>query len=249
MRIALLACLFAACAQPPLAMTTDTYARYIALGDSISIDIYPFHDAERRHPGKFSTDQLGAASLLCRNDDKFWPEFRGKDLQTLIPQARCVDLTADGATTQSLLRQVEQIEPGDEPALVTITAGGNDLLGHIGSPGNPVPEIAGRLTSAVARVLELRPNATVIVGTVYDPSDGTNRLPGYTRELKREAQWLAEYNDFVRDLVKSDKRLRLADIHRHFLGHPDWYLPESIIEPGARGASEVRRLWLEALKR
>ena len=224
------------------------FALYIALGDSISIDIYPYHDAQRRYPGRFSTDQLGAASLLCRNDDQGWPEFKGRDLRTLMPEARCVDLTADGATTQSLLRQVEQIQPGDEPTLVTITAGGNDLLGYIGSPGsNPVPEIFGRLQKAVARVLELRPSATVIVGTVYDPSDGTNRLPGYTRELKREAEWLVEYNDCVRALVKNDKRLRLADIHRHFLGHPDWYLPESIIEPSARGASEVRRLWLEAM--
>ncbi|HYC89639.1 MAG TPA: SGNH/GDSL hydrolase family protein [Thermoanaerobaculia bacterium] len=221
------------------------FALYIALGDSISIDVYPAHDAELRYAGKYSTDKLGAASLLCRNDDKLWPEFKGRDLQGM----RCLDLTADGATTVSLLRQVEQIKPSDEATLVTITAGGNDLLGVIGSTASPVPEIAGRLKAAVLRVLELRPNATVIVGTVYDPSNGTKRLPGYARELKREAEWLDEYNDFVRTLVKSDKRLRLADIHRHFLGHPDWFLPESIIEPSARGASEVRRLWLEALQR
>lgn len=219
------------------------FALYIALGDSISIDVYPLHDAQLRYPGKFSTDKLGAASLLCRNDDKMWPEFKGRDLQPM----RCLDLTADGATTVSLLRQVEQIKPSDEPTLVTITAGGNDLLGVIGSRDNPVPEIAGRLKAAVLRVLELRPNATIIVGTVYDPSNGTRRLPGYTRELTREAEWLDEYNDFVRKLVKSDKRLRLADIHKHFMGHPEWFLPESIIEPSARGASEVRRLWVEGM--
>jgi lysophospholipase L1-like esterase len=221
------------------------FALYIALGDSISIDIYPAHDAELRYAGQYSTGKLGAASLLCRNDDKLWPEFKGRDLQPM----RCLDLTADGATTESLPRQVEQIKPSDEATLVTITAGGNDLLGFIGSTHNPVPEIAGRLKRAVARVLELRPNATVLVGTVYDPSNGTKRLPGYARELKRESEWLDEYNGFVRTLVKSDKRLRLADIHRRFLGHPDWFLPESIIEPSARGASEVRRLWLEAMKR
>ena len=216
------------------------FALYIALGDSISIDLYPLHDAQLRHPGRFSTDKLGAASLLCRNDDKMWPEFKGRDLQPM----RCLDLTADGATTVSLLRQVEQIQPSGEPTLVTITAGGNDLLGFLGSRDNPVPEIAGRLKAAVLRVLELRPNATVILGTVYDPSNGTRRLPGYARELTREAEWLDEYNEFVRTLVKSDPRLRLADIHKHFLGHPDWFLPESIIEPSARGASEVRRLWV-----
>jgi lysophospholipase L1-like esterase len=233
----------------------DPFSRYIALGDSISIDVYPAHDAERRYPGKASTELLGAASLLYRNDDRFWPEFKGRDLHTLLPELQFDDLTADGATTQSLLRQVEQIAKSDEPTVVTITAGGNDLLGQIGwRGGDPVPEISSRLETAVHRLLEKRPNATVLLGTVYDPSDGTNKLPGYTRALEREAEWLATYNDFVRELAAGDGRIRLADIHQHFLGHgltvpqgERWYLQESIIEPSARGASEVRRLWLDAL--
>jgi lysophospholipase L1-like esterase len=236
-----------------------TLSRYFALGDSISIDIYPAHDVERRYPGRASTDRLGAVSLLVKNDDKLWPEFRGRDLTTLWPSfefdADRDDLTADGATTQSLLRQVERIPRGDDPTLATITAGGNDLLGSIGGRGaSPAPEIFERLRTAVARILELRPNALILVGTVYDPSDGTRRLPGYTRTLDREAEWLDEYNGLVRELTESDPRLRLADIHQHFLTHgltasqnEQWYLRESIIEPGARGASEVRRLWLEAL--
>ncbi|HEX8616699.1 MAG TPA: hypothetical protein VF911_03840, partial [Thermoanaerobaculia bacterium] len=92
---------------------------YIALGDSISIDVYPAADAHRRFPGKASTDALGAASLLYRNDDAFWPEFRGRDLQSVRPALKFLDLTSDGATTQSLLRQVEQIAPSDEPTLAT----------------------------------------------------------------------------------------------------------------------------------
>src|SRR5215212_8395431 len=135
------------------------FALYIALGDSISIDVYPAEDAERRHRGRFSTDRLGAVSLLCRNDDRGWPEFQGKDLHTLSPATKCVDSTADGATTMSLLRQIERITPSNEPTLVTSTAGGNDLLGFLGSPGpDPVPEIFERLQTAVTRVLELRPN-------------------------------------------------------------------------------------------
>lgn len=234
-----------------------SFARYIALGDSISIDIYPAADAQRRYPGRASTDRLGAASLLYENDDTMWPEFRGRDLRSQLPSVRFDDLTADGATTQSLLRQVERITPAPERTLVTITAGGNDLLGEIGfrGSGDPVAPIAERLRAAVARVLELRPSSLVLVGTVYDPSDGTNRLPGYQRALDREAEWLSEFNDFIRTLASTDPRLRLADIHRHFLGHgltvPEderWYLRESIIEPSARGASEVRRLWLDALQ-
>jgi lysophospholipase L1-like esterase len=235
----------------------NPFARYIALGDSISIDVYPAADAERRFPGKASTDRLGAASLLYENDDRFWPEFRGRDLRSALPSLQYDDFTADGATTQSLLRQVERIPRSEEATLVTITAGGNDLLGQIGfrGSGNPVTEIADRLRAGIERLLELRPQALVLAGTVYDPSDGTKRLPGYQRELEREAAWLDEYNDFVRRLAATDSRLRLADIHQHFLGHgltapveEQWYLRESIIEPSARGASEVRRLWLERLE-
>lgn len=249
-----------ACARASTSpMTNQTFTRYIALGDSISIDVYPAADAERRHAGRFTTDRLGAASLLVRNDDRLWPEFRGRDLSALQPYiafdpARD-DLTADGATTESLLRQVERIERSDERTLVTITAGGNDLLGAIGSSGaSPAPEIMSRLCKAAERVLELRPNAVVVIGTVYDPSDGTKRLPGYSRSLDREDTWLTEYNERIRRFVTTDRRLRLADVHHHFRGHgltapveEQWYLRESVIEPNARGASEVRRLWLEAI--
>lgn len=238
-------------------MNDHSFSRYIALGDSISIDIYPFHDAELRYAGRYSTQDLGAASLLMKNDDRLWPEFRGRDLQSLIRGIEASDLTADGATTHSLLRQVEGITPSDESTLVTITIGGNDLLGQIGSrDDDPVTAITERMRSGVARVLELRPNALILLGTVYDPSDGTNKLPGYGRTLDREAEWLRRYNDDVRSLASSDPRIRLADIHKHFLGHgltaPEadrWYLRESIIEPSARGASEVRRVWLEAMQR
>jgi lysophospholipase L1-like esterase len=226
---------------------------YIALGDSISIDVYPAADAARRHPGKASSDRLGAASLFYRNDDRLWPEFRGRDLSTLHDEIEFDDLTADGATTPSLLLQVDRIRKSEEETLITITIGGNDLLGMIGSGGG-ISEIKERVRVAVKRVLELRPKSAVIITTVYDPTDGTNRLPGYSGKLEQEAKWLREYNDFLRDLVRTDSRFRLADIHPHFLGHgltapenEQWYLLESIIEPNARGASEVRRVWLGAM--
>ncbi len=231
------------------------YTHYIALGDSISIDLYPAADVARRHPGKASTDRLGAASLLVRNDDRLWPEFHGRDLKTRWPKIKATDLTADGATTESLLRQVERIARDDEHTLVTITAGGNDLLGAIGwGSENPAPAIAARLQKAIGRVLELRPFSLILIGTVYDPSDGTNRLPGVAMGLDREAEWLRDYNERVRQIADAHPTLRLVDIHAHFLGHglklreaERWYLQESIIEPNARGASEVRRLWLNAL--
>src|SRR5688500_18179193 len=99
------------------------FTHYIALGDSISIDIYPAADVARRHPGKASTDRLGAASLFVWNDDLLWPEFRGRDLKSQFPDLKATDLTADGATTESLTWQVDRIPRSDEQTLVTITAG------------------------------------------------------------------------------------------------------------------------------
>jgi lysophospholipase L1-like esterase len=238
-------------------MPSVRFTRYIALGDSISIDIYPAHDAARRGLPA-SREDIGAAALFFENDDTLWPEFRGRDLKSKFKSIEYADLTADGATTHSLSRQAERVSKSDEPTLMTITAGGNDLLGSIGFGGgsNPAAEIFGRLREAVRELLERRPNSMILITTVYDPSDGTNRLPGYSRKLDREAEWLRDYNDRLREFVKSDSRLRPADLERHFRGHgvsvPEeqwWYLRESIIEPGARGASEVRRVWLEAAER
>lgn len=261
MRALALAALFLACTNHSPMTTNDTttnapFTRYVSLGDSISIDSYPAADVARRHAGRASTTDLGAASLLYRNDDKLWPGFRGRDLRSFFPSIQHDDLTSDGATTHTLLYQVARVERSEERTLMTITIGGNDLLGSIGGTHDPVPAISGRLREAVTQLLDRRPNSLILVSTVYDPSDDTKRLPGYSRTLDREAGWLAQYHDAMRALVASDPRLKLADIYSHFLGHgmtvppaQRWYLEESIIEPNARGASEVRRVWLEALGR
>jgi hypothetical protein len=46
----------------------------------------------------------------------------------------------------------------------------------------------------------------------------------------------------------------LAEVYGHFLGHgataPEadrWYWRRSFLDPNARGASEIRRVWMEAL--
>jgi lysophospholipase L1-like esterase len=223
--------------------------RYIALGDSISIDDYP-----RRETG---VDGLGAASLLQRNDDRRWPEFHGRDLATIAPSIDCRNLTADGATTADVLeRQLPRVARGGDAALVTLTAGGNDLLLHLRSPRPPANLVDGllaRLRTIVSGLRERLPHALVLLGTIYDPSDGTNVL--YGERLDREAEWLARANAGIRALAAESAGVVLTDLQRHFLGHgmraPEndrWYWSGLLFEPSARGASEVRRLWLDALR-
>jgi lysophospholipase L1-like esterase len=242
------------------------FDHFIALGDSISIDLYPALDAGGRGEAERG---LGAASLLYRNHDDRWPEFRGRDLSTLIPRIRYRDghdfsspsrlpsdnLTVDGATTSDVLeRQIPLVEPSEEATIVTVTAGGNDMLQYLGSrrvPADLVDGMIDRLHRMVREIRDRLPRSTILLGTVYDPSDGTNVLHGIRHD--REAEWLARFNDEVRRIATGDA-IRLIDIHRHFLGHgitaPEadrWYWSGLIFEPNLRGASEVRRLWLEAL--
>ena len=212
--------------------------RYVALGDSISIDEYP-----QRETGRWG---LGAVSL-----------FHG-DLAARFGTVEKLDLTADGATTHGVLSsQLPLVQPSNDESIVTITAGGNDMLMNLRAPRvEPrfAERIVERISEIVATTLRKLPNARVLLGTVYDPSDGTNVL--YGERLDREAQWLASVNDGIRSIAASDERIRLIDIHRHFLGHgvtaPEeerWSWSGLIFEPNARGAAEVRRLWLEAINR
>ncbi len=233
-------------------MPGSFFVDYIALGDSISIDDYP-----RRESGRSG---LGASSLFHRNDDTFWPAFSGRDLSSLFPHTRLIDLAADGATTEDVLKtQLPRLERGPSipEAIVTITAGGNDLLENVGAPdpsARLVESIVNRLRHILDEVRARIPGVRLLLGTIYDPSDGTGILNG--EHFVREAQWLEELNRSIRNMAAEDDRLALIDIHRHFLGHgitvPErdrWYWSGSIIEPNARGASEVRRLWLESVGR
>ena len=254
------------------------YDRYIALGDSISISFYPARDLEQQGVVVARPSGVGAASLFFRNDDVLWPEYRGRDLTTAFPHAIFRDvhngsyphvpqgdnLTADAATTSELLDDLAELAASAEQTVVTITIGGNDLLEAAGVRGgsagaaiaDPSAAVAANLERALNMLFQLRPNTHLLLGTVYDPTDGTNMLPvrGEWIDFSRESIWLCRYNDRIRNLARTDSRITLIDIHAHFSGHglaapaaERWYWRDLIIEPNARGASEVRRLWLEAV--
>jgi hypothetical protein len=142
---------------------------------------------------------------------------------------------------------------------VTLTVGGNDLLLALSVARDlrafrrAVAQVQKRYTRLVAAVHDRFPHAALLLTTVYAPTDGTGLLPGAGDRLPIEL--LDETNDHVRHVARATLGARLADVHRHFLGHgvsvpvtERWYWPQSIIEPSARGASEIRRVWLEALE-
>lgn len=263
-------------------MATDTdpqarrphFVRYVALGDSLSIDLYPARSAHRSgavvDPAELERG-LGAAALLHANDDARWPAFAGRDLRSLHPgiafhNAHVLDhaptkptdhWATDGATTVGVLAyQLHRVPASDAPTLVTVTAGRADVLQMVGAPKPPpslVDGIAARVDRLVRTVREKLPQATLVVTTAPDPSDGTGALDADT-PFAREAAWLADYNDRLRALAAATPHAVLADAAAHFAGHGNaaapadrWFWPGRPAELNARGASELRRVWLEAL--
>lgn len=236
--------------------------RLVALGDSISIDRYPGLDHGVRGPQpELPSEGLGAVSLLVRNRDDVWPEFAGLDLATRLGLGDddVLDLTADGATTVDVLeRKLPRVPESAAPTWVTLTAaGGNDLLQTLVSPSPDDEErvrgIPVRLREILEEVRRRRPAARLLVGTIYDPGDGSDRLPagGGSDHFPRQGRWLRETNDAIRKLCDEQGAVRI-DIERHFRGHgwqskDCWLWPDLVFEPGARGASEVRRLWWDAI--
>lgn len=240
-----------------------SFTHYVALGDSMSSDHYPTCDARGLDAPPPRLDPLGAAALLHRNDDARWPEFSGRDLAGRSPAGVSFrNLTEDGALIEDVaseeLARLGRDSP-DPRILVTLTVGGNDLLDALlaGVPLDPaVDRIMRRYTDLVETLAEELPRATLVLTTVYDPTDDTGHLPGVSESYGRlPLEYLHRFNRHVRDTAARTSQAVLADVHRHFLGHgvsaaePDrWYWRRSLIEPGAVGASEIRRVWWAALE-
>jgi lysophospholipase L1-like esterase len=238
------------------------FTHYVALGDSMSSDHYPTCDVRGLDAPPSRLDPLGAAALLYRNDDERWPEFAGRDLARQAPPGlNFLNLTQDGALIDDVVTEELARLGRDSPdprILVTVTAGGNDLLDALAA-GVPldtaVTRIIRRYTDLIETLCEELSQATLLLTTVYDPTDGTGRLPGLSESLGRlPIEYLDRFNAHVRETADRTPGAALADVHRHFLGHgvtaaePErWYWRRSLIEPNARGAGEIRRVWWEAL--
>lgn len=74
---------------------------YLSVGDSMSIDTDPYLDLSKSNPSV--SQKVGAASLLFENESSIWPEFEGRDLKTLFPGLKHINVATDGATTHDLL--------------------------------------------------------------------------------------------------------------------------------------------------
>ena len=246
------------------------FQHYVALGDSISMDLFPALDAGEadvavaleRVASAGSVAPVGAASLLYHNDEAHWPDEMGNDLSSRYPGITYTNLAADGATIGDVFgEQLAQLGDTDEPTLLTLTVGATDLLSAFASGPKTalLDEIARDVLEAfdflVTSLRQARPNSVLLVSTLYDPSDGTGRVPGvFDGKQPLPVHALATFNSGVRALAAGTPGLLLADLHGRFFGHgvtaPEtdrWYWRRSLLEPNTRGASEIRHAWNDAL--
>ena len=155
------------------------------------------------------------------------------------------DLTCDGQTTHGVLADLARAPVAAD--VVTLTAGGNDLL-------------AGELPRAILRrlhqiALRIEPlGARVVVNTIYDPSDGDNDVVRRALGLSWPAtialrRRLNAVNAGVRQLA-GEHGFLLADLEQLFHGHgvesnEPWFV--QVIEPNLSGATAVAERWHELL--
>ncbi len=156
-----------------------------------------------------------------------------------------VDLTRDGNTTKGVLADLARAPTAAD--VVTITAGGNDLLG-----GDLPRAILRRLHQIAQRIQPL--GARVVVNTVYDPSDGDNDVGRRELGLSRLAtialrRRLNAVNGGIATLAR-ERGFLLADLERLFHGHgvasdEPWFV--QVIEPNLAGATAIAEHWYELL--
>jgi lysophospholipase L1-like esterase len=198
---------------------------YLALGDSISIDYYT------------SVEGGGAVSQFAR----------------LIGADEVQDLTRDGYTTDDVVRSQDHITI--KPDVITLTAGGNDLLMQAVAetavrvaPSDRTLEYAGADTVANLRRIGERLAALhcpVIINTVYDPTDGDDSLAALLGVPPERRVRFDEVNNAIRELAREFSFL-LSDLEVLFRGHgintPEpWIVME--IEPNYTGATAIARQW------
>jgi hypothetical protein len=238
----------------------------------MSMDLYAALDAGEtdvavaleRVPAAGQVAPLGAAALLYQNAESHWPDEVGQDLVSRYPGISFTNLATDAATIGDVFGgQLPELARSDAPTLVTLTVGTQDLMSALANrPRGALldaiaRDVAGAYDALVDAIRAERPEALVLLTTVVDPSDRTGVIPGVLPGAgKLPLSPLDALNAHIRERAAGRTGVALADAYAHFLGHgataPEedrWFWRRSLLEPNARGANELRRVWLEAVDR
>jgi hypothetical protein len=201
-----------------------------------SMTLYTFGDSVL-DCGHYNAQGLTPGALIVRNDDRLFPEFRGRELASAGLSATLQHRAEDGATVDGLARQARGLVRDDE-GVALVSVGGNDLLRGLAADEGAGLQRFGAALDAFLRALQMH---RIVLATVYDPTfgDDARNFLGVPAAVARRNH--VRMNELLRELAR--RHGRLADLHAHFLhGDASWFT--QTIEPSLRGASEVRRVCL-----
>ncbi|MCD1257523.1 GDSL family lipase [Paenibacillus athensensis] len=182
----------------------------------------------------------------------FVPLFRKQAEQALKTPVQLVNAGRTGATTGQQLATLENDpklqEQIKEASLITVTAGGNDLIqaaipyfysNNTDHLKHALHTYAVNYAKLLARIESLRnspaqPRLIVLIG-LYDP------LP----QVADAAYWVGRFNLFLRKLRKP--HVRVVQIKRAFEGRTGDYLSEDYIHPNQLGYAAIADRLAQAL--
>lgn len=202
--------------------------RYVALGDSISIDLYT------------QVDGGGAASQLSR----------------LLGAREFENRTFDGATTVGVLERDFTSGAPRKADVVTLTIGGNDLLAgaYARSIGDraagqvALQQLLGNIDRLGALISGV--GSRVVFNAIYDPTDGDDAHAaelGLTAEIRPV---LTMVNGHLRAVAERHGFL-FCDLEALFHGHGFWSQEPWMvfhIEPNLEGATQIAKAWHDAIR-
>ncbi len=200
----------------------------IGIGDSIT-------------EGYGATGDHGYFDLLVKNDDTAYPEMKGCDLSTVLPNLEHSNYSVSYTTSQEhLADQVPAIPkyPKIVKGIVVITSGGNDLIHDYGrSPARDgamygctteqamqwTPSYHKRLKRIIESVNSRFPGGCeIFLANVYDPTDGVGDIHHANVVLPKwpsGMQALSLFNRTIAEVCEEYPNVHLVDIHEQFLGH------------------------------
>ena len=177
-------------------------------------------------------------SLLLDNDDRRYPEFCGRDLRSLSPAIRRLDLSRAGARGVDVVRQAKSV--AGNPAgrtLVILSVGLNEFRTSIWSALDR-DRVEARALELIESLEAIRAHfddtarfpggAVLVLLNLYDPTDGAGQPPpalDYTYRVLCTCYAAFSLSGnltlFNRHLARfaEQRALRLLDVHRLFLGH------------------------------
>ncbi|TXK17621.1 SGNH/GDSL hydrolase family protein [Homoserinibacter sp. GY 40078] len=150
------------------------WSRYVALGDSFTEGI---GDPEPRSPG----------------GNRGWADRVAEVLSRTSPDFAYANLAIRGRLLQQILD--EQVEPALElqPDLITISAGGNDII----RPGTDPDEVAGRLEAGVARLRTDGATVVLFNGPDIGRTPVLGRIRGKVAIYNENLHYIARTHDAI----------------------------------------------------